>query len=133
MTLNSLLKLIVPLLIVAALVFGAYFLITNKGGKESNQTKVIVPDAIKVVTLTSSGFSPSTMTIKKSEAIKWLNQTDEVASINSDPHPTHEKSPFLNLGELVHGSAVQTSFYNTGTFTYHNHYNPAQKGTVIVE
>lgn len=133
MTLSSLIKWLIPVLIVILVIGGVYFIITNKTKNQPGKTEVIIPKAVNTVAITSSGFSPATITIKKDEAIKWVNQDGQTVSINSDPHPTHESFPFLNLGEVSNGSAVQTSFYKTGTFTYHNHYNPTQKGTIIVK
>jgi len=86
-----------------------------------------------VITLSKSGFSPNTITIKTDTAIRWKNARGEDASVNSDDHPTNKKYPFLNLGKFKDGQTLVYIFKNKGTFTYHNFFHPEQKGTVIVE
>lgn len=84
------------------------------------------------VTLTSKGFNPQTITIKKGEFVIWQNQSGKVASVNSADHPTHKLFPVLNLGLFNNGTSTQTSIPNTGEFRYHNHLIPSQTGTIIV-
>ncbi len=86
------------------------------------------------ITLTPSGFDPSTVTVPLGTELNWLNCTGIDATVNSDPHPTHEFWNWLNLGAWPgDGSAVvQVIPPSTGIFTYHNHYNPSQTGTLIV-
>jgi plastocyanin len=86
-----------------------------------------------VITLSKSGFSPDTITIKTDTAVRWKNAKGEDASVNSDDHPTNKKYPFLNLGKFKDGQTLVYIFKNKGTFTYHNYFNPDEKGTIIVE
>lgn len=89
---------------------------------------------INSVALTKNGFSPEKITIKKGTAVKWINNSGtNNASVNSDDYPTNTRFPELNLGKINEGSAVAHIFTNTGTYTYHNEFNPKQKGTVVVE
>lgn len=84
------------------------------------------------VTLTQQGFSPQTVMIKKGGIVTWINQSSTLATVNSDAHPTHLLYPPLNLGEFDNNQSFQLSFDKTGKFTYHNHLNPSQTGSVIV-
>lgn len=88
---------------------------------------------VATITVTSSGFSPSILKVKKGTRIEWLNKSGEYVSVNSDEHPSHLLYPSLNLGKFRNGSAVELVFKKVGTYKYHNHFNPGQTGTVIVE
>lgn len=63
----------------------------------------------------------------------WTNKSGATATVNSDAHPTHLLWPFLNLGSFDDGKSLSVVFDKAGTYTYHNHFSPSQKGTVIVE
>ena len=85
------------------------------------------------VTVSKNGFSPSSITIKRGEAVVWINQSGEDASVNSGPHPTHDLHRFLNLGQFPSKSSVGVTFNETGTFDYHNHFHPEQIGAIVVK
>jgi len=85
------------------------------------------------VTVTNDGFSPKTLTIKAGTKVVWTNKSDKTANVSSDNHPTHLLYPFLNLGSFGVGSSVEVVVEKAGTYTYHNHLNPNQKGTIIAE
>ena len=87
----------------------------------------------KAVTISSTGFSPKSITIKSGETITWMNGDSENHTVNSDNHPTHLLYPFLNLGLIKPGEKQSVTISKTGTFTYHDHLNPSFKGSVTVE
>jgi plastocyanin len=87
-----------------------------------------------VVQITQAGFVPDVVTIKTGETVVWQNPDGVSATVNSDVHPTHLLYPPLNLGEVPpQGGQVSLKFDKAGTFTYHNHLNPSQTGTVVVQ
>ncbi len=90
-------------------------------------------ETIVNVNLTSSGFDPKTVTIKTGTRVIWINKSGGDATVNSDLHPTHKLYPPLNLGQFPNGSSVQLVFDKPGKYGYHNHLNPSQTGTVVVE
>lgn len=85
------------------------------------------------VTLTSSGFSPKTLTIKAGTTVNWINKSRVDATVNSSPHPTHTDYPPLNLGSFPDGGTLTLTFNKPGTYKYHNHLNSSQFGSIIVE
>ncbi|MDO8269627.1 MAG: hypothetical protein Q7T54_03090 [Candidatus Levybacteria bacterium] len=85
------------------------------------------------VAITPSGFMPPVISIEKGDTIIWINQSASKANVSSDPHPSHSLFPFLNLGAIEKDGSKEAKFDTEGTFTYHNHLNPNQKGTVIVK
>lgn len=121
--------LLIPIIVVVSIVI---LLVLLKTGTLSQVKKGDNTSAITVI-LTSTGFIPSEITVKKGERIIWINKSGKTATINSDNHPTHLLYPFLNLGEFNTGSSVQAVFNSIGTFTYHNHYQPSEKGTITVK
>lgn len=92
-----------------------------------------VPQGDDTVILTSSGFSPSTLTIKVGTTVTWVNKSGNAATVNSNPHPVHTDYPPLNLGGFQDGGTLSLVFNKPGTYGYHNHLNPSQKGTIIVQ
>lgn len=85
------------------------------------------------VRYTTNGFSPQEVHIKVGNAVRWTNETADTATVNSDDHPTHRKFPEMNLGEFQKDQTLVHVFTKPGKYTYHNHLNPSQKGTVVVE
>ena len=130
--------------IIYALVY--YFILAKKGGGYSyapsnnsatqSQTPSLAPSAVEnqaSVTLTSSGFSPATLTIKAGTTVTWTNKSGSDATVNSNPHPVHTDYPPLNLGSFSDGGTLSLKFDKPGTYGYHNHLNPSEKGTIIVQ
>lgn len=85
------------------------------------------------IMLTSSGFNPSSVTIKAGTKLVWTNDSGAKATVDSDPHPIHTDYPPLNLGSFDDGNTLELTFDKPGTYHYHNHFNAAQRGTVVVE
>lgn len=87
----------------------------------------------QTVALTSTGFNPQSITVKKGTTVKWVNKSGEEGNVSSDPHPIHTNYSPLNLGSFADGDSVSLTFDKAGTYGYHDHLNPQLKGTVIVE
>lgn len=96
------------------------------------------------VRYTADGFVPSTITVKKGTAVTFVNETTDEMWVASDEHPTHTgydgtnkddhcaqsiNSPFDQCGV---GQAFTFSFEKAGTWSYHNHREDDDHGTVIV-
>lgn len=84
------------------------------------------------VNLTTKGFEPNIILIKKGEVIIWTNNSEKEASVNSADYPTHKLFPVLNLGSFKDGQSVQTRIYRIGELRYVNHLNPQQTGIIMV-
>lgn len=98
----------------------------TSGGTEADKQNVNV-------VLGNSGFTPKDIIIKVGTRVIWINKSGAAATVSSDDHPTHLLYSFLNLGEFADSSSVQVIFNKTGKFSYHNHLNPSQTGSVTVE
>ncbi len=95
-----------------------------------------------VVTYTDSGFSPSTITVSKATTVTFKNMSSENFHPASDPHPIHNGYPttggcvsstFDACAAIPPGGSWSFTFDIVGTWGYHNHLNPVQRGTVIVQ
>lgn len=148
----NLIKTLVLLLVIGAVVlFGGNYLLSGKQGMGENGVagplvenpqqprtsetapSTTVPTTRNKVTLSAEGFSPKVLTIKAWETVTWENNLGEIAAVNSDAHPAHTKYPPLNLGQFSSGQTLSLLFDQPGTYGYHNHLNPSQFGTVVVE
>ncbi len=133
---NKSLLVVLAITLVAALGIGI-FLRTQKGINITNQSKnensQNAPVKINKVLLTKNGFEPLSITIKKGETVMWINQSQKNATVNSNPYPTNNLYPFLNLGEFPPGNGIQTIFKEAGSYSYHNEFIPEQQGTIVVK
>lgn len=101
----------------------------SQTGKEST----INNEQVVTITATNSGFDPETITIKAGTRVIWTSTIDGPVAIASADHPVHRAYPPLNLGRFEKGSSVQLVFDKPGTYKYHDHLNPGNTGTVVVE
>lgn len=92
------------------------------------------PATQNMITITSTGFSPQTITIKAEDSVTWTNSDTSNHTVNSNPHPTHTLYPLLNtIGLMKPGEIKSVTFTTAGTYTYHDHLNSSLTGIVIVQ
>lgn len=89
--------------------------------------------AMQVISVTDNGFVPQKLVIKKGSTVTWTNNTKSAINISSDPYPLNNAYPPLNLGNFNSGESLSLTFDKTGTYSYHNHIIPPQKGTIVVQ
>jgi len=160
-------KTIVTIAIIAVVLVGGYFLffgsapqptpsvsepssqqpITQSPASDPStqqQPPVSQAPAVKenVVTYTNSGYSPNTLTVKKSETVTFKNQSSQSMWTASGVHPTHRGYPttggcigstFDACQGVQPGNSWSFKFDISGTWKYHNHLNPSDTGTIVVE
>ncbi|PIP74499.1 MAG: hypothetical protein CO135_03010 [Candidatus Levybacteria bacterium CG_4_9_14_3_um_filter_35_16] len=132
-------NLILAVVFILVIIGGIYLFYPTKPSNKNSLASITPTQAIKLpeksqgIILTKSGFEPSEIKVKVKTLVVWINKSGGPATVNSDNHPTHLLYPFLNLGEFANESSVQVKFDSPGRYTYHNHLNPEQKGTVVVE
>ncbi|HSX02248.1 MAG TPA: cupredoxin domain-containing protein [Candidatus Saccharimonadia bacterium] len=136
---NVIITLVVAIIIVVAV---AIYL-AMAGGKttgspmaSASPTPQAVPSSQAVSTIkynVSGGFSPSSVTIKSGQAITFTNDSADEIQVDSDPHPTHTDNPELNVGTIAAGQSQTIKLTTAGSWGYHNHLNPSDKGRVIVQ
>lgn len=96
------------------------------------------------ITLTATGFSPSSVTVKKGGAVNFVDQTASPMWVASAPHPTHEgysgttrsqhcpDTAGVAFDQCAPGTNYSFVFQKVGSWQYHNHTNTSEFGTVNV-
>lgn len=81
--------------------------------------------------ITSEGFRPITITVKKGDDVMWVNKDAQPHQVYAD----QTLAPGLDSQEpLSEGDAYIYTFDKTGTYNYYDPLNPTTyKGTVVVE
>ncbi len=137
-------KFIIVVGAVLILVLTGLFLLIKPGGKTKQEAiPTQTPKEIgseesplseeALIILGQNDFAPKTLTIKTEQKVIWKNESGEAATVNSSAHPTHRDYPPLNLGNFSDGQTLELIFDTPGTYHYHNHLNPSQTGTIIVQ
>lgn len=97
--------------------------ITDKGGVAARS----------VVTYTDTGFAPLTITVKSGSIVTFVNESARGMWVASDMHPTHQLLPgFDQKTSVARGQTFEYTFTTVGTWRYHNHQNPTDTATVVV-
>lgn len=103
---------------------------------EANNTEDENTEAAETaeISYTNDGFSPKTTTVEEGITVTWVNESEGQMWIASSVHPTHGELPELDQQNGVSsGGEFSFQFDQSGEWDYHNHLNPSQKGTVVVE
>lgn len=99
----------------------------------TEEPNAMMEQKVTTVTLNESGFEPANITIKKGDKVVWENKSGDTATVDSDNHPTHLLYAPLNLGAFQDGEKHELIFDKVGKYTYHDHFHPSRRGTVVVE
>ena len=87
-----------------------------------------------IVTYSSAGFSPNSLTVKVGTTVTFKNGGSEPMWIASAFHPIHRELPgFDQLKSVGNGGTYEYTFDKAGTWKYHNHLNPGHGGSVTVQ
>ena len=107
------------------------------------ETETTITPKSYSIEITSSGFSPDTLTINSGDNVIWTNK-DTYSSSHwpaSANHPTHSVYPeeggcigsnFDACNGLNYGENYSFTFNEKGTWKYHDHLNPSETGTITV-
>ena len=79
------------------------------------------------VEIKNFAFSPSSLTIKKGDAVIWTNQDSVSHTIKSD------SGSEISSQSLSNGGTYSHVFENAGTYNYHCTIHPSMKAKIIVE
>lgn len=86
-----------------------------------------------IISMTSEGFSPEEITIKKGQTVTWVNNTSEFLWPASNLHPTHGIYPEFDPREpIAPGESWSFTFQKVGTWRYHDHLRPIERGVIEV-
>jgi plastocyanin len=106
------------------------------GGSESGNTPSVTPAA--VITISSSGASPKSVTVPRGSQVQFINNDRSAHAVSSDPHPEHTDCPEINaVGFLSTGQSRQTGNLNTArTCGFHDHDDPNNalwRGSIVIQ
>ena len=138
----------VVIIIVVAVGVAAFMLFGNGGASQAPSSGTPptqsnpAPASSATVTYTDNGFSPSTVTIAKGGTVTFQNSASDDVRVASNPHPIHNGYPttggcvgstFDSCKNIAPGSSWSFTFDFSGSWGYHNHLNPSEGGTIIVQ
>ncbi len=84
------------------------------------------------ITFTSSGFSPTELTVKKGAVITVKNDSSSEVQFSSDDHPTHRENQEMNLRVLKAGESTTYTAETVGEWGFHDHIDDSKTGMITV-
>lgn len=111
-------------------------------------TTTVLEAKENIIEVTSNGFVPDSLIIKKGEKITWINKMAESSWPASNIHPSHTVYPGSDVKKcktsekesifdackgLKENENYSFIFEETGKWDYHDHLNSDVTGIVIVE
>jgi len=106
----------------------------GNGTTQDNQTTPPPEPKTVNVDITAGGFSPKTVNISVGDTVVFTNKNSAFHWPASNPHPTHtDLAGFDSRKGLKSGDTYSFTFTRRGTFGFHDHLNPLNTGTVVVE
>ena len=134
--------LIVAIIAIAIIVIG--FFVFNDKNSDTKKDAMMKNDeammekgdamAKQIVKYTDAGFAPTALEIASGETVTFVNESSNQMWIASAIHPTHELLPeFDQMEGTPKGSMYSFTFTKPGVWKFHDHLNPAMKGSVTVK
>ena len=144
------------ILVLALLALGAYYFLSQREEaappeettqeETAQQEEEPMGDPVfhALVIYANDGFEPQTVTIKKGETVRFVNNSDRDVWVASAIHPTHSIYPEKSEDDCL-GSSFDTcrglqaaefwefTFNETGSWKYHDHLKASETGTIVVE
>ena len=86
--------------------------------------------ASATITITSSGASPTQVTVSQGSRVLFVNNDTKSHNVASDPHPEHSDCPEINtVGLLQPGQSRETgNLITVRTCGFHDHDDPPPGG-----
>lgn len=113
-------------------------------GADADVDVGVTDEPAVTITYNESGFSPSSVTVKKGEIVRWVNNSSQETWPASGVHPTHSNYPEKTASDclgsafdackgLKSGESWDFTFNTVGEWRYHDHLHTSQTGVVIVQ
>jgi len=116
-------------------IIGVIWMITSS----SSKTKTVTTSSNAnirpaIVSVTSNGFVPETVSIKVNQSVIWTNNSSAIHLVATDPYPTDNGVIGFKSGNLNLNDSYSFVFSKAGTYTYHDDLNPYKfKGIIVVK
>jgi len=97
------------------------------------------------VRYTTDGFTPSSLSVSQGETVRFINETNTRMWVATDEHPTHANYDGTTLDEHCQdgasnvfdqcggGDTYTFTFGKSGEWSYHNHLQANDGGTITVQ
>lgn len=120
---------------------------TTTSGTTNSGTSVGVTTGLPVtVTYTNTGFSPKSISVAVGTTVHFVNASSHSMWVASDVHPSHTAYDGTNLQQhcatgtsfdeckaVNAGATYNFTFSKAGSFSYHNHLQANDTGSVVVK
>ncbi|HEY4694508.1 MAG TPA: cupredoxin domain-containing protein [Candidatus Nanoarchaeia archaeon] len=143
-------SLIIGIVIVALIAVGVFVFVnsssdesgsesqtSSQGAKDTSGNSSSKAPSEVTITYTSSGFSPSSVRLKKGGKLTWVNESSNQVEIGVNPHPVHTGDRSITSEEftlnLDSGETKTITVNKAGDFGYHNHLDSLMSGNILVE
>ena len=100
--------------------------------KKSSSNAVVIENGAYVVSYTSYGFRPATLTISPGKSVHFVNNSNKAMSISSTDLNNNVYSGLNQSKTVGKGGTYDFTFVTAGNWTYINRNNPGDKGLIIV-
>lgn len=100
-----------------------------------SRSEIAAAEPVAMVEITTAGFSPQTITVKRGQSAVWVNKETAAHQPMSNPFPGGDLLSGFNSSEpLAKGDSYTATFDKSGVYPYHDALNPSVfNGVVIVE
>ncbi|MBI2005359.1 MAG: hypothetical protein HYS80_01195 [Candidatus Aenigmarchaeota archaeon] len=114
----------------------------STGTGQASETGVKATGVKHEIDITSSGFSPRLSGVKLGDTLVFVNKDTSPHWPASDIHPTHSAYPekggcidskFDACKELKQNGKYEFTFFQSGSWCFHDHLNPSVTGCVDVQ
>lgn len=85
------------------------------------------------ITYANNGFGPSPIMVKSGDTVTVNNTSSVELQLESDPHPIHTDDIDLNVGLVSAGQTKTFTVTQKGTFGFHNHLKPSDRGSITIQ
>jgi plastocyanin len=109
-------------LLIVSVLFSVIFIIVSC--YKSNSSMTNAPTTSKV-TISSSGYSPASLSVARGSTVTWTNNDNMVHSVT-----TADGS--INSGDIAAGTSYSKTFSSAGTFNYYDVHNKNMMGVLVV-
>lgn len=106
---------------ISALVVATFLIVSCYKSKSSYNS---TPGTSKI-TITSSAYSPASLTVAGGSTITWTNNDITVHTVTTEDGS-------INSGDIAPGSSYSKTFMTTGTYNYHDAHNTTMMGVLVV-
>ena len=126
--------LLIVIAVIIALAVVIFSVLSTQKSKSNSTTSTSNQSAPAVVTITGSGFSPATITIKPNQSVQWVNNDKSLHLVATDPYPSDNGLAGFKGGSLSTNDSYIFKFNKAGNYPYHDDLSPYKyKGEVIVK